>query len=337
MIDTILGQVSAGVDLTLEQSADVIDLIMRGRVSQEKIGLLLMALRAKGETVEEIAGAARALRKHMARIASSRSPLVDTCGTGGDGSDTFNISTAAALVAAAAGANVAKHGNRKASSKSGSADVLGCLGVNVSAPLETVQNCLEQVGICFCFAPLFHASMKHVGEVRKALGVPTIFNLLGPLCNPASAEYQVLGVGKPELREKIAKALQLLGTRRAVVVHGEDGLCEISNAAETAVSEVLPTAVNELRWSPHAFGLSKTTRAEIMADSPEKSAEIIQTVLRGAPGAARDIVIMNAAAALWVIGKDGDLMKCARSAAAAIDSGAAQDVLRRLVKVSNAQ
>ena len=337
MIDTILGQVSGGGDLTLDQSAAVIDLIMQGGVSNEKIGLLLMALRAKGETVEEIAGAALALRKHMSRIKSSRSPLVDTCGTGGDGSDTFNISTAAALVAAAAGANVAKHGNRKASSKSGSADVLTVLGVNVAASIETVEKCLEQVGICFCFAPLFHSSMKHVSEVRKALGVPTIFNMLGPLCNPASADYQVLGVGKPELREKIAKALQLLKTRRAVVVHGEDGLCEISNAAETAVTEVLPAAVNELRWSPHDFGLPMTTRAEITADSPEKSAAIIQAVLRGDAGAARDIVIMNAAAALWVIGKDENLMQCAQRAAVAIDSGEAQNVLQRLVKVSNAQ
>jgi anthranilate phosphoribosyltransferase len=334
-IDEINAIVRDGVNLSVDQASAAIDAIMQGQVAQPAIAELLLGLREKGETVEEIAGAARALRKHMTRIKSSRANLVDTCGTGGDGSDTFNISTAAAIVAAACGVPVAKHGNRKVSSKSGSADVLTVLGVNVNASLESVERCLDQVGLCFCFAPLFHSSMKHVSEVRKSLAVPTIFNMLGPLCNPAGARYQLLGVGKPDLRQKIAAALTLLGTRRSVVVHGSDGLCEISNAAATAVSEIADEEIRELTWSPADFGLTTSQRAAIVATSPEASADLIRQVLAGQPGAARDIVIMNAAAAIWLRATNQTLKDCAVQAASAIDSGRADAVLRELARVSH--
>ena len=210
MLNSYLGRLAAGEDLTLPEMTAVIDLVMQGQCAEGEIALLLTALRAKGETADEIAGAAMAMRKHMTRIRSSRLGLVDTCGTGGDGSGTFNISTAAALVAAAAGVPVAKHGNRSITSRSGSADVLASLGVNIEAPVATVERCLDELGICFCFAPQLHTAMKHVAPVRKKLGVPTIFNLLGPLCNPAGAPFQVLGVGKPELHERLAAVLARL-------------------------------------------------------------------------------------------------------------------------------
>ena len=213
MIAAALDRLSASENLSFSEMSDVIDLVMRGEVPDDQIAALLTALRIKGETVEEIAGAAAALRRHMRRIASGRTGLLDTCGTGGDGSRTFNISTAAALVVAAAGVPVAKHGNRAASSRSGSADVLAALGVNVDADLPRVERCLDELGICFCFAPLFHPAMKQVGEVRKRLGVPTIFNLLGPLSNPAGATFQLLGVGKPHLRTTLAGGAAAAGNR----------------------------------------------------------------------------------------------------------------------------
>ena len=224
MSHTLLGRVSAGEDLGQEEMAGVIDEIMRGTWADEQIGLLLTALRAKGESVAEVAGAASAMRQHMTPIRTHRENLVDTCGTGGDGAGTFNISTAAALVTAAAGVPVAKHGNRKISSRTGSADVLAALGVNIEAPVRLVERCLDELGIGFCFAPQLHPAMKHVAAVRRKLAVPTIFNLLGPLANPAGAGFQLLGVGRPELRSLLAAALAKLGTRRAIVVCGADGL-----------------------------------------------------------------------------------------------------------------
>ncbi len=229
--------------LSADEMSAAIDVMMQGRCREQEIADLLLALRAKGETVDEIAGAALAMRKHMTRIRTSRSGVIDTCGTGGDASGTFNISTGAALVAAAAGVPVAKHGNRSVTSKSGSADVLAALGVDIEAPVEVVERCLEQVGICFCFAPLLHPAMRHVAPVRKRLGVPTVFNLLGPLCNPAAAPYQLMGVGRGPLRPLLAAALQRLGSQRAVVVCGRDGLDEVTLADETEVSDVTPEGV----------------------------------------------------------------------------------------------
>ena len=337
MIEQAIEQIEQENDLSFEESSDVIDLIMQGKIENEIIGKFLLALKSKGEAVSEIAGAAAALRKHMTPIKTSRSELLDTCGTGGDGSDTFNISTAAAIVLAGCGVNVAKHGNRKVSSKTGSADALTELGVNVSAPLEVVEKCLDELGVCFCYAPLFHASMKNVGAVRKELGVPTIFNMLGPLCNPASADFQVLGVGKPHLREKIAAALQILGTEKAVVVHGTDQLCEISNAANTDVSVVSKSGdIENVNWNPESFGLNHTERQPLIAECSVTSAKIIKSVLDGEKGAARDIVLMNAAAGLWVSGRSTCLKECTVMCAESIDSGKANQVLGDLAKLSHA-
>jgi anthranilate phosphoribosyltransferase len=335
VIEDILARVSAGESLSMEEMSEVIDLVMQGRCSDEEIAELLTALHAKGETVAEIAGAARAMRRHMTPIRTERRDLVDTCGTGGDGAGTFNISTAAALVAAAAGVPVAKHGNRGITSKSGSADVLAALGVSIEASVETVERCLDQLGICFCFAPQLHPSMRHVAAVRKRLGTPTIFNLLGPLCNPASAPYQLLGVGKPGLRGRLASALAMLGAQHAVVVCGEDGLDEVTLGGKTNVTEVIGSDLRELTWRPQDFGLAPADREPLLAATPQQSAAIISMVLAGRPGPARDIVLMNAAAAIWTAGAEPSLSTCSRRAAEAVDSGAARQLLARLIEASH--
>ena len=335
IISDFIDRLRGGQHLTLDEMSAVIDALMQGQCPEQETGDLLLALRAKGETVEEIAGAALALRKHMTRIRTSRSGVLDTCGTGGDASGTFNISTGAALVAAAAGVPVAKHGNRSVTSKSGSADVLAALGVEIQAPVEVVERCLEQVGICFCFAPLLHPSMRHVAPVRKRLGVPTIFNLLGPLCNPAAAPYQLLGVGRPALRPLLAAALQRLDAQRAVVVSGRDGLDEVTLAGETQVSEVTPQGAHETAWAPTSFGLPRGDLDSLRVDGPEASAAMIRQVLAGQSGPARDIVVINAAAGLWTARRADSLRQCAALAAAALDSGAAKRLLADLAEVSH--
>ena len=324
-----LGRLSAGQDLSLAAMTDVIDHVMRGECTANEIALLLTALRAKGESVDEIAGAAEAMRNHMTPIRHSRVGIVDTCGTGGDASGTFNISTAAALVTAAAGVPVAKHGNRSITSKSGSADVLVELGINVEAPVSVVERCLEELGICFCFAPHLHPAMKHVAPIRRQLGFPTIFNLLGPLCNPASAPFQVLGVGKPELKEKIAAALARLGIEHAAVVSGDDGLDEVTLGGTTQVIEIRGHETSLSVWRPEEFGLPAAGRETMLITGPQESAAIIRRVLSGERGPCRDIVVLNAAAALWIAGRDSSPIACAQFAAAAIDSGSASDLLAR--------
>lgn len=336
MIQATLGRLAAGENLSMEEMAAAIDAVVDGRCTPGEMGVLLTALRAKGETSQEVAGAAQALRRRMTPIRTSRAGVVDTCGTGGDGSGTFNISTAAALVAAAAGVPVAKHGNRAVTSKTGSADALAALGVNIGASVEQVEKCLDQLGICFCFAPLLHPSMKQVAEVRKKLGVPTIFNLLGPLSNPAGAPYQVVGVGRAELRAMLAEALSLLGTTRALVVQGEDGLDEVTLSGPTRVTEVTAEGLRNFSWTPSDFGLSPGSLESLRVEGPIESARMIGEVLSGTPGAARDIVVVNAAAALWTAGRAATPRACAELAAAAIDSGAAGDLLRKLVELSNA-
>jgi anthranilate phosphoribosyltransferase len=328
-------QVSEGQSLSQEQMTDVVDAIMKGECSNSDIKALLVALHEKGETVDELAGAAAAMRKHMTPIQTRRENCVDTCGTGGGNSGTFNISTAAAIVAASAGASVAKHGNRRSTSRTGSADVLQELGVNVECSIATTQKCLDQLGLCFCFAPLFHPSVKHVMKVRKSLDHPTIFNLLGPLCNPANAPYQILGAGRAETRETIAKALAKLGTERALVVHSRDGLGEISIADTTDVSEVRKTFVTEGTLAPSDFRLETGTLMMIKAGDPKESAEIIHRVLSGHGGAARDIVVANAAAALWISGLSDNLELGAERCATAIDNGQAKEMLKDLVEMTN--
>ena len=332
MIEAAIELVEAGQDLPMDQVAAAMGRIMEGRCAADEIARFLAALHRKGETVAEIAGAATALRQHMTPIRSSRTELLDTCGTGGDGSATFNISTAAALVAAAAGVAVAKHGNRAATSRSGSADVLAELGVNVEAGIACVEACLEELGICFCFAPLLHPAMRHVAAVRKRLGTPTIFNILGPLANPAAAPLQLLGVGHSELQPLLAEALVLLGCRRGLVVHGRDGLDEVTLSGPTEVVEVFAGGLRQFCWTPGDFGLPAGDLSALEVAGPAQSAAIIRDVLSGRPGRGRDIVVANAAAALFLAGKHPSPSPAHRLAAEAIDSGAAAGLLARLVE-----
>jgi anthranilate phosphoribosyltransferase len=350
-IANLLGRVAGGGHLWLEEMFSAIDAIMRGEWSDDQIGLLLTALAAKGETVDEVAGAAMAMRRHMTPIRSRHLEVLDTCGTGGGGSKMFNVSTTAAIVAAAAGMPVAKHGNRSITSCSGSADVLAELGLNINASVGQVEACLDELGICFCFAPLMHPSMKHVAAVRKRLGIRTIFNILGPLVNPAGACYQLLGAGRPELRPLLVGAMTQLGTKRTLVVSGEDGLGDVTLAGTTYVTEVSSAsrerpreawsprpecALKEFTWQPEDFELERRPLDSIAVDGPPASATIIRGVLRGERGPARDIVVLNAAAGLIASGRAADPKSAAQLAAEAIDSGAAEDLLRRLSEKSHA-
>jgi len=332
---SVLGRVSAGEDLSRDDMTLAIGQVMTGGCTSEQIGLLLTALAAKGETAVEVAGAAAAMRAQMTPIRSRHEKLLDTCGTGGGGSTTFNISTAAALVIAAVGVPLAKHGNRSVTSKSGSADVLAALGVNIAADVPQVERCLDELGLCFCFAPLMHPAMKHVAEVRKQLGLRTIFNLLGPLANPASATHQLLGVGRPELRTLVASALCELGTERALVVSGEDGLGEVTLAGATQVTRIENGTMEEFDWTPLDFGLELAPLDSIQISTPEESAQIIRNVLTGQPGPARDIVVLNAAAGLVAAGHCDSPTAAAEQAAAAIDRGTAAELLTQLAKLSH--
>jgi anthranilate phosphoribosyltransferase len=348
-IDAAIRRTEAGEDLSLDEVVEAFDQIVAGRCGEEQIGRWLLAINRKGPSVCEVAGAAMTLRRKMTPIRSTRGDLLDTCGTGGDGLGTFNISTAAALVTAAAGVPVAKHGNRAASSRSGSADALAALGVNVEAGVPVVERCLDELGVCFCFAPLLHEAMRHVAPVRAKLGVPTIFNILGPLVNPAGASRQLLGVGRPKLRMLLAEALVILGTERSIVVHGSDGLDEVTLCGSTEVAvcgcrvdrggegeKAIESrhAVNQFRWTPADFGMNAIALTSIKVSGPEESAAMIRAVLGGERGPARDIVMANAAAALWTAEKAASPAACAALAAEAIDSGAARELLARLVIAS---
>src|SRR5262245_38081806 len=334
MITSYLGRLAAGQDLSQSEMEGVIDQLLQGTVPESEIAVLLTALRAKGETADEIAGAARAMRRHMTPIRSRRTNVIDTCGTGGVGSELFNISTAAAIVAAAAGVPVAKHGNRSVTSKSGSSDVLAALGVSIDAPVAVVERCLDELGICFCFAPKLHPAMKHVAPVRKLLGFATIFNLLGPLCNPAGATRQLLGVGKRELHRTMAEVLVRLGTERAVVVHGTGGVGEVSLSAPTEVIEVIGGELREFTWQPEDFGLPSAPNDSLRITDAAASAALIRRVLAGEKGPPRDVVVLNAAAALWTAGVESSPRFCAARAAAAIDSEDAQRLLERWLAFS---
>jgi anthranilate phosphoribosyltransferase len=350
-ISNLLGRVAGGGNLSFDQMSTAIDCVMRGEWTDDQIGLLLTALAAKGETVEEIAGAAAAMRQHMTPICSRHDEVLDTCGTGGGNSAMFNVSTTAAIVAAAAGVPVAKHGNRSITSRSGSADVLAELGVNIDASITQVEACLNELGICFCFAPLVHPSMKHVAAVRKKLGIRTIFNILGPLVNPAGACYQLLGAGRPELRLLLAGAIDLLGTKRTFVVAGEDGLGDVTLAGTTFITEVgsLPfplrggagggatpaTALHQFTWQPEDFGIACQLLDGLTIDSPGESAALIRKVLSGQRGAARDIVVLNAAAGILVADRAANPQAAAALAADAIDIGAAKQLLERLAARSH--
>ncbi len=333
-IQSAIKRLEAGHDLSMDEVIETCDDIVLGRLSEDEIARWLLALNRKGPSVSEVAGAAVSLRRKMTPIRSSRCDLLDTCGTGGDRLHTFNISTAAALVTAAAGVPVAKHGNRAASSRSGSADVLATLGVNVEADVACVERCLDELGICFCFAPLLHDAMKHVAPVRKKLGVPTIFNIVGPLINPAGAARQLLGVGRAELRGLLAEALILLGTTRSVVVHGSDGLDEVTLSGSTEVTEAAG-GIRQFQWTPADFGMENIDLTSIQVNGPQESASTIRGVLSGQQGPARDIVVANTAAALWTAGAASSLRMGVAMASEAIDNTAARDLLARLIARSH--
>jgi anthranilate phosphoribosyltransferase len=332
---SLLGHVAGGGNLSFEEMAAAFDAIMRGQWTDEQIGLLLTALAAKGETIDEIAGAADAMRRHMTPIRSRHAEVLDTCGTGGGDSRMFNVSTTAAIVAAAAGVPVAKHGNRSITSRAGSADVLAELGVNINASTSQVEACLDELGLCFCFAPLAHPAMKHVAAVRKKLGIRTIFNILGPLVNPAGACYHLLGAGRPELRPLLAGALQRLGTKRSFIVSGEDGLGDVTLAGSTNVTEVADGRMHEFVWRPKDFGVARQALDSLLIDTPAASAVVVRKVLAREPGAAHDIVILNAAAALVAAGCAAEPKSAAMIAGEAIDSGAAERLLKRLAERSH--
>ena len=304
--------------------------VMTGRCGEAETAALLVALRMKGETAEELATAAAVLREHMVRLDTGRADVLDTCGTGGDGSGTFNISTAVALVSAGAGVPVVKHGNRAVSGRSGSADVLAALGVAVEGDAAWARRCLDETGLAFCFAPHFHPALRHVAPVRGRLQVRTLFNCLGPLANPAGAAYQLLGVGRPELLDPLAGALARLGTRRALLVCSRDGLDEVSLSGPTLVRQVERGRVSGWEWVPGDFGLAPCTLAELRADGPEESAAVIRAVLEGRGGAARRVVLANAAAALLAAERVATPAEGVARAADAVDSGRARRVLERL-------
>jgi len=333
--DQLCQHVLKGRDLTQEQMKSAIDQIMTGKTSERAMGDFLRALSTKGETVAELAGAASAMRANMKPIRSKHKLLLDTCGTGGGGSKTFNISTAAALVIAAAGVPVAKHGNRSVTSRTGSADVLAELGVNIAADVPQVERCLNELGVCFCFAPLMHPAMKNVAEVRKQLGIRTIFNLLGPLANPAGASFQLLGVGRPEFRNLVASALQQLGAERAMVVSGSDGLGEVTLTGSTQVTEVTHDGEQEFEWQPEVFGLIRSSLEALEVKGPEQSAQVIREVLEGKQGPPRNVVILNAAAGLLVARKAATPLEAAELAAHVIDEGHVASLLADLVRVSH--
>ncbi len=327
-----INRVVGGHDLGREETEALFGLLMDGGLSEGLKAALLVALRMKGETPAEIAGAAAAMRRRVVAIPHTTEGVVDTCGTGGDGRGTFNISTAAALVAAAAGVPVAKHGNRSVSSRSGSADVLAALGVVIEIEPETAAASLERVGIAFLFAPRLHPAMREVMPVRRELGLRTIFNVLGPLTNPAGARRQVMGVYAPDLVARLAHVLADLGAEHALVVHGEDGLDEITTTGPTRVAEVRDGEVRLSTLSPESLGLPRATLADLAGGTPEENAATMERVLAGEKGPLADVVAANAGAALYVAGRAESLPAGVEAARAVLASGAAAaklDELRR--------
>ena len=322
--------VASGTDLSAEQAQEVLGEIMAGEVGEAQTAAFLIALRAKGETVEELTGLARTMRELAVPVQVSRKELLDTAGTGG-GMPTFNVSTTAAFVAAGAGCCVAKHGNRSATSRSGSADLLEALGARIDLDASGVARCIEEVGFGFMFAPAHHQATRHVVPVRKALGVRTIFNFLGPLTNPAGATRQLIGVADPAFMDVIAGALERLGAHHALVVSSRDGLDELSVCAETRVIEVSPAGTRAYTVSPEDVGLERARHADLLGGEPAENAAIARAVLEGEQGARRGLVAFNAGAALLVAGKAGSLEEGVRLAEQTLDSGAALQSMENFV------
>lgn len=323
-------------DLTTDEAAAVMHEVMEGRAPSTSLSALLVALVTKGERPAEIVGFARTMREHAVKLSAPVADVFDTCGTGGDRSGTFNISSAAAVVVAAAGVKVAKHGNRSVSSQCGSADVFERLGVNIAASPSAVEQTLYDANIAFFFAPTFHPSMRHAAPIRRELGIRTAFNLLGPLTNPAGARRQLVGVPKPELTELLARSLLMLGSERAWVVHGADGIDEISTTGYTKVSECRAGVVNTFYIHPSDFGVPKASPAELVGGDAARNAEIVRGVLEGTRGAARDIVLLNAGVGLFVAGRVAGIGEGIERAGQAIDSGAAKATLDQMVRGSHA-
>lgn len=332
-------------DLTRTEAAAAMEAIMSGAATNAQIAAFLTALRMKGETVEELIGFAQVMRQKAVRVrtkeeevaaltGTDREMLIDTCGTGGDAAGTFNVSTATAFVVAGAGLRVAKHGNRSVSSLCGSADVVEALGVSLELPPAAVARCVDEVGIGFLYAPLLHTAMKHVMPARREMGIRTVFNMLGPLTNPAGANGQVIGVYAAALTDPLARVLAELGTVRAFVVHGADGLDEISNTGESLISEVREGRVRSFTVRPEDFGVRRAAIADLRGGDREENAQIVRDLLAGRDGPKRDIVLINAAAALVVGGKARDLKDGVSLAARSIDSGAARQKLAALVDLS---
>ena len=324
-------------DLSRAEARDAFLHIMSGQATDAQIGGLLVGLAAKGSTVEELVGAATVMHEKVIPVGCDNAGgvILDTCGTGGDVRGTFNISTAAALIAAGAGAKVVKHGNRSASSQSGSADVLEKLGVKIEPGLTQLSRCLDEANLCFAFARAHHPAMKHVAGARTALGIPTIFNLLGPLTNPGRAKHQLLGVFAPELTDRLAQVLRELGSQRAWVVHADDGLDELSTLGPTRVSELNDGELRTWRLDPQTLGLPYARLSDLQVGSAQESAQFIVEILAGKKGAPRDVAALNAAAAIYIAGQAPDLANGLKLAQKAIDSGRARHTLDALVRCSN--
>ncbi|GBG55713.1 anthranilate phosphoribosyltransferase [Sporomusaceae bacterium FL31] len=335
MLKEYLHQVLSGQHLTRQQAGEAMNVIMSGQASEAQIGSFLTALKLKGETSSEITGFAETMRSHAESIVCRQSRLIDTCGTGGDCKGTFNVSTTVAFVLAGAGLAVAKHGNRSVSSSCGSADVLAALGVNVELAPQTAADAIDEINVGFLFAPIFHKAMKYAAKPRKDLGFRTVFNILGPLSNPAKANYQLIGVYDQDLTEKVAGALLGLGVERAMVVHSFDGLDEISTTEPTQVTEVRDGQLSSYVINPQDYGFSAAAPDDYLGGTAEQNAEIILKILQGQRGPKRDIVLINAAAALYIAGSVPDLHTGLELAAASIDSGKAYAKLHDLKNFSH--
>src|SRR5437660_5435281 len=337
MFQELIEKLTRHEDLTTDEAAAAMAEVMEGRAAAAHIAGLLIGLAMKGERPAEIVGLARTMRAHAVQVSRRYERVFDTCGTGGDRSGTFNISSCAAVVIAACGVRVAKHGNRSVSSLSGSADVFEALGVRVAASPAVVERCLAEARIGFFFAPTFHPSMRHAAPARRELGVRTAFNLLGPLTNPAGATRQLVGVPRPEFTELMARALLLLGTRRAWVVHGADGIDELTTTGYTKISECRDGAVNTFYLHPADVGLPKAPAGALAGGDAHENARIIESILDGARGPARDVVLLNAGAALFIAGAAGAVDEGILQASRAIDRGDAKRTLERLIAISTAE
>ena len=337
MLTPLIEKLVRHEDLTMDEATDAMREVMEGRVPSAALAALLSALRMKGERPVELVGFARAMREHSVKISRPDGEVCDTCGTGGDRAGTFNISSAAAIVVAACGVKVAKHGNRSVSSRCGSADVFEQLGVNLGASPAVVERALHTGNIAFFFAPTFHPSMKHAGPTRREMGVRTAFNLLGPLTNPAGATRQVVGVPRADLTDLLARSLRLLGSTRAWVVHGADGIDEISTTGHTKVSECRDGSVHTFYIHPSEFGIRKATLAELLGGDAAENAAIVRRVLEGQSGAPRDAVVLNAGAALFVANRVESVREGINVATVAIDSGAALATLENMVRASQSE